>query len=235
MRTVEPISGDVRVAGDGPAAIPEERPRAGVENHVQVMMTRVGLIIPRSVGFTDWKRAGSQLNELTSAYSWCLGDWLVYGKKNYADRYVVAIRAAGLQYQTLRNYAWVARRFEMSRRRGNLTFQHHAEVASLPVDEQERWLDLAELDAWTSKKLRLELRQQRHREAVPDARLPDTPHGISVPDHRVVLWRRAADEVGEEFENWIVSNLNEAASHVLGDQYEQSGSDDGQLCREDIG
>ena len=41
-----------------------------------------------------------------------------------------------LDYQTLRNYAWVARRFAMSRRRDTLSFGHHAEVPALPEPEQ---------------------------------------------------------------------------------------------------
>jgi hypothetical protein len=41
------------------------------------------------------------------------------------------IVATGLDYQTLRNYAAVARRFELSRRRDNLSFHHHAELCAL--------------------------------------------------------------------------------------------------------
>jgi hypothetical protein len=104
----------------------------------------------------------------------------------------------------------------MDRRRSSLTFQHHAEVASLPVDDQERLLDFAERCSWTSKRLRSELRKERQ---------PDTlagngrmlPWQISVPDHRVVLWQRAATEAGEDFEHWIINNLDQAAGVVLGD------------------
>jgi hypothetical protein len=193
-------------------ALPDDRLR------MRVMMTQVGLIIPRDVDFTDWERAGFQLNGLASAYSWCLGDWLVFGKRNYADRYIVAIRAVGLQYQTLRNYAWVARRFDIERRRGGLTFQHHAEVASLPVEEQERWLDLAERHDWTSKKLRLQSREERRHGTDTAGKEVEHPRRISLPDHRVLLWQRAADEAGEDFENWIINNLDQAASVVLGEQ-----------------
>ena len=65
---------------------------------------------------------------------------MIYGERTYGRRYREAVRMSGFDYQTLRNYAWVARRFGIERRRGGLTFQHHAEVASLPVVEQERWL-----------------------------------------------------------------------------------------------
>jgi hypothetical protein len=42
------------------------------------------------------------------------------------------------------NYAWVARRFELSRRRDTLTFGHHAELAALREPEQGSWLDQAQ-------------------------------------------------------------------------------------------
>jgi hypothetical protein len=42
------------------------------------------------------------------------------------------IELSGLDYQTVRNDSMVARGFEMSRRRDNLSFQHHAEVCALP-------------------------------------------------------------------------------------------------------
>jgi hypothetical protein len=51
-------------------------------------------------------------------------------------------------YQTLRNYAVVARRLKLSRRRDNLSFQHHAEVCALGFEEQDRWLDLAAESPW---------------------------------------------------------------------------------------
>ena len=57
--------------------------------------------------------------------------------------------ATGLDYQTLREYGVVARRFEWSRRRDNLSFQHHAEVCALTGAEQDRWLDLAAPNRWS--------------------------------------------------------------------------------------
>ncbi|MEU8803872.1 hypothetical protein [Spirillospora sp. NPDC048819] len=62
--------------------------------------------------------------------------------------------------KTLRNYAWIARRFPVSRRRDTLTLQHHAEVAALSDHEQERWLDRAEQEQWPVLRLRTSLRAQ---------------------------------------------------------------------------
>jgi hypothetical protein len=42
------------------------------------------------------------------------------------------------------NMAYVAGRFAPERRRAELSFSHHAEVAALAPDEQEEWLDRAQ-------------------------------------------------------------------------------------------
>lgn len=86
-------------------------------------MTRVGLQIPAAVSYDTWESAGRRISAVANSSAWCLGDWLVYGQWRYTDRYRRAVDAVGLDYQTLRNYAWVARRFEVSRRMGHPQLQ----------------------------------------------------------------------------------------------------------------
>lgn len=176
----------------------------------QVLMTRVGLRIPTALSFAEWERAGQRLAELVDSSAWSLGDWLVFGKAHYSDRYQHAVRAVGLSYQTLRNYAWVAGRFALHRRRAALTFQHHAEVASLPPDIQEILLGQAEENSWTTRRLRSAIRGEKSQvaESSGDSR-------ITVPHDRVDTWRRAADVVGQDFDQWLVANLDRAAEHAL--------------------
>lgn len=181
-----------------------------------MLATRVGLQIPSGLNFEGWERAGRQLAGVVDSSAWWLGDWLVYGKDNYADRYQRSIRAAGLKYQTLRNYAWVSRRFELNRRRARLSFQHHAEVASLPFNEQEWWLDRAEQLKWSTKQLR---------DAIQHAR--DTGSGgaeraaairrLALPGNRLQWWYKAAERSGVEFEKWVLATLDSAAKNVLED------------------
>lgn len=183
----------------------------------EVLLTRVGLRMPTVLAFEDWERAGRRLSGIVDSSSWCLGDWLVYGKRHFADRYKRAIRAAGLQYQTLRNYAWVARRFSLDRRREALTFQHHAEVASLPLADQERWLDAAERGAWSTKQLRTQLRESRVPGEIGTAAVRSSAvlPRIEVQGPRLSLWRKAADQIGAEFDSWVVDVLDRAAEQAL--------------------
>ncbi|MGW5368901.1 LmbU family transcriptional regulator [Streptomyces sp. NPDC004009] len=181
----------------------------------QVLTTNVGLHIPAGLAFEEWERAGRQLSGLLNSSSWWLGDWLVYGKDHYADRYERGIRAAGLQYQTLRNYAWVSRRFELYRRRSALSFQHHAELASLPVEEQETWLDRAERMKWSTKQLRNAIRAQRNG-TPPAAEAADaSTRRLAVPDNRLQWWHKAAEQSGTELAEWVMHTLDAEADRVL--------------------
>jgi hypothetical protein len=187
----------------------------------KVSMVSMGLHIPRDISFEDWEHIGKQLSKVVDSSSWWLGDWLVFGKKYYSDRYQRAIRSAGLSYQTLRNYAWVARRFELHRRREHLTFQHHAEVASLPLELQDSLLDGAERHHWTTKQLRKEI-QALHNAAGGECPAPDNANSqIEVPNSRLFFWRRAADALGVEFEHWVRTILDRAAKEILKEQQQK--------------
>lgn len=182
----------------------------------QVHVYGVGLQIPVGISFEEWARAGRQLSGIVDSSAWWLGDWLVFGKTNYSDGYQLAIQGAGLRYQTLRNYAWVARRFDLSRRRSKLTFQHHAEVASLPIEEQEQLLDRAERELWTTKQLRNAIRQGRGDE-LEESAMASASSRIDVPRNRVMVWQKAAGCLGVDFDHWVLTMLDRAATEILSD------------------
>jgi hypothetical protein len=60
---------------------------------------------------------------------------------------------------------YVASRFEISRRRENLSWSHHAELAAYEPVQQERWLDHAESNRLSVLALRQALRDHRRRTA----------------------------------------------------------------------
>lgn len=180
-----------------------------------VLTTRTGLQIPPGMKFEDWEQAGQRLAGILDSSSWWLGDWLVYGKDNYADRYQKGIRAAGLKYQTLRNYAWVSRRFDQSRRRAKLTFQHHAEVASLPLGDQDVWLERAENHSWTTKQLRSAIQGARNGLSPTARQLP--MRKLPVPENRLLWWHKAAETSGVDFDKWVLMALDKAAEQALTD------------------
>jgi hypothetical protein len=149
--------------------------------------------------------------------AWCVGDWILYGESRYGDRYREAVDLAGLDYQTVRNYVWVARRFDISRRHENLSFQHHAEVASLTPAEQNRWLDQAEREGWSRNQLRVHVRASRtngSNGSDADPAVAAIPR-INANAERVEQWRAAAAEANVDFKKWVLASLDAAAQRVL--------------------
>lgn len=100
----------------------------------------VGLVLPGRLSFDHWARIGRQLQLAELAVQWWIGDWLNYGETRYGDKYTQAVEEFGRKKQTLMNYAYVARRIEISRRREIVDFSTHVEVASLEPEDQEKVL-----------------------------------------------------------------------------------------------
>lgn len=125
----------------------------------QAVAQKSGMVFAPDLNERTWEKIGSGLRELTNSSAWWLADWLIFGESTYGwRRYLEAIERTGLDYQTLRNYAWVARRFEHHRRRDTLSFAHHAEVTRLSPAEQDYWLRKAETERWSRNELRRALR-----------------------------------------------------------------------------
>ena len=120
--------------------------------------------------YEDWIEQGRKLGLIGRSVGWWIGDWLMYGNAAYGERYARAARVTGYDVQTLMNMVYVASRVETSRRRENLSWSHHAEVAALTPEEQDRWLDRAEIDRLSVRCLRDAIRrEQRQLEAVSAA------------------------------------------------------------------
>ncbi|MBP2329789.1 hypothetical protein JOF56_010174 [Kibdelosporangium banguiense] len=177
---------------------------------------RTSFSLPPGVEIQEWSRIGHQINAVSVSSAWWLGDWLIYGQAQYPDLYKQAIEQTSLDYQTLRNYAWVARQYAVARRRPALSFQHHAELAALTPLEQDQWLDRAEKFGWSRNELRNRVRASR--KAGRDAAAADRILKIqmTVPPSQKQRWMRAAaSDTEKTFEDWMVGVLDNAAAEVL--------------------
>lgn len=176
--------------------------------HANAVTRRTSLLLREDLTIEEWKRIGVQLDRTMDSSTWWLGDWLVYGRSRFPERYRKVIEVTAFDYQTLRNYAWVANRVAPLRRRPALSFQHHAEVAALDPAMQEEWLALAERNRWSRNRLRSELRAVL-RSVKPAA---DGMLRLRIGNSRMDLWRAAAEEAGQALEQWMTQRLDEASA-----------------------
>jgi hypothetical protein len=92
----------------------------------------------------EWTVLGRRLGTIGRGVAWWIGDWVNYGNTNFGEKYSRAATITGYDVQSLMNMSYVATRFGGSRRREKLSWSHHAELAALPVEHQEMWLENAE-------------------------------------------------------------------------------------------
>jgi hypothetical protein len=161
--------------------------------------------------FDAWREVGIKIARFANSSRWWLGDWLLFGRHKYGSRYREAIAATGLDYQTLRNYAVVARRFEPPRRRDTLSFQHHAEVCALDDQAQDQWLDHAAAGGWSRGELR---RRMRRTTLALHATHPGSSR-LELSADRAERWRLAAQKSAVDLDVWIQETLDRAADAIL--------------------
>lgn len=113
------------------------------------------------VGLAEWSALGRRFGEIGRCSQWWLGDWIAYGNERFGERYTRAVKLTGYDVQSLMNMVYVASRFEISRRRENLSWSHHAALAALDAPSQDHWLDRAGSDKLSVADLRAELRGRR--------------------------------------------------------------------------
>lgn len=123
-------------------------------------LTETGVVFKGMVAYERWEALGKQLAGFHRGIQWLLGDWLIYGegRGDWGDTYTQALDATALDYQTLCNYKWVASKIPHQVRRSDVSWSHHAEVASLPAADQMRWLKVASDEKLNLKDFRYRLR-----------------------------------------------------------------------------
>lgn len=141
---------------------------------------------------TGWRDLGQFFGKLGRRVNWYIGDWLNWGEDNLVvrddegvivssgedaaaalgvesttrDRYDEAQQITGLDHGTLLNISSLCRKVARSRRRKELGFWIHAEVAPLEPEEQIEWLARTIEEGWNRSSLR---------DAIREAKNPTTP------------------------------------------------------------
>ncbi len=114
-----------------------------------------GIEFLEELSYDEWDALGQKLAPVGKTIGFIIGDWINYGEKRWGDKYEEALERTGLEYGTLRNYAHVARKVDLSLRNDKLDYSLHATVAKLKTNEEKQhWLNMAEKHDLSVRRLR---------------------------------------------------------------------------------
>lgn len=118
----------------------------------------VSLRLPEGLTFEQWVALGSALKNVEASAMFWIGDWLAHGEHfgEQAHQYI-----EGYSYKTVANARYVARQIPPSRRRENLSYSHHAEVAAMDEADQDYWLSRAANEGLSTHAMRAAIKGER--------------------------------------------------------------------------
>jgi hypothetical protein len=147
--------------------------------HQYVTETPTGLVFRED---TPLEVVGALIERLTrqsKRIEWALGDALQFAERRYGDTYAQWADETGIAENTLATIKWVAGKIERSRRREDLGWSHHREVAGIddPII-QDRLLDEAAdkgMTRWeVRQRVKAEQEQKRGHAVAADGAALDT-------------------------------------------------------------
>jgi N6-adenosine-specific RNA methylase IME4 len=160
-------------------------------------VSKTGLVFDENLTYDEWELIGKQLQNIHKSIGFWIGDWWNFGEKKWREQAAQAIEF-GIDYQTFRNYCYVANNVVLSRRRDNISFSGHAEVAPLEPKKQDEILDKAEQNNLSSRDIR-ELVKETNKVATPP--LPEGKYDCIVADPP---WEYAQEQHGKERQETVL-------------------------------
>ena len=176
----------------------------------QATFTPLGLAMPADMTLDGWASIGKKLCRAGHMIQWWLGDWAAFGELHYGQLKEFS-ELNELDYGYLRNMAWVSSKVQVSRRRDNLDWSFHQEVAALPEPEQDKWLDTAQVEGFSKSELRSRIRMAKGKQCALDRDGPATKSALKLcedlsywlnhrpqefwTDDRKIAWRKNLDAI----------------------------------------
>lgn len=120
----------------------------------------VGITFKKKTPFDAWLSITGGFVEHHRQALFILGDCLRQGEAMFGEKYAQAVDATRYDIKTLTNAVWVCKAIETARRRNELSFSHHKEVASLPKPEQTKMLQQAIDNKWSVAELAKQIKEK---------------------------------------------------------------------------
>lgn len=123
-------------------------------------LTETGMEVQGRPSFSEYQGIGDFISRAHKCSGWWVADWLAYGesRSDWKEQLSAVLDVTQYAEQTVRNHKYIGENIAPSRRREDVSFSVHSEVASLAPKEQEKWLERAADHGWTQRELRSEIR-----------------------------------------------------------------------------
>jgi site-specific DNA-methyltransferase (adenine-specific) len=187
---------------------PEDSEQIGLPG----VLTETSYTLPEGLNLGEWLAIGETLQRMERSVMWWLGDWWRYGERHYGEYASQASKdaikdATGYTYDSVRNAARVAERFEIGRRLPDMPWSHHQAVAALPAEDADALLSDARAEGLSVMDTRERVKERKTIIAVEAALAQPSPAARLVPSSvRVVVADARAMPLRDESVHLIVTS-----------------------------
>jgi len=103
------------------------------------VLTGTGINVVQVPEIEDFRGKLALVGRCTQATAWWIGD-LANNADDWGDEYVQELDQLGVSYNTIREYARIAKLVSPAIRLADVPWSHHQIVSNLPASDQKEWL-----------------------------------------------------------------------------------------------
>ncbi len=125
------------------------------------LMTPIALTAADDLTASQWLDIGRDLHAQDRTIKWLMGDWLNIGIQRFTEQLELALPQLADDPKALAKIGRVSAAFSPDQRHADLTFDHHAHVASLPAEEAQAMLQRAAQGHISARQTRIDAMKRR--------------------------------------------------------------------------
>lgn len=117
----------------------------------------IGMVLADDLSIEGWIAGATYARRCQKGWQWWLADLLNFAQERggvFEQQCIQALAQLKFADHTLIDKAYVAKRFPRERRRAELSFSHHQEVAGLDAEDADTLLARAVLENWSREQIR---------------------------------------------------------------------------------
>lgn len=125
-------------------------------NAITTISAPIALALPDDLTADQWLDLGRDLASQKRTLDWLVGDWLNVGMERFPEQLELALPQISDDAKAVMKIGRIAAAFSPDQRYADLSFAHHAHVATLPAQEAKALLERARREHINARQLRLE-------------------------------------------------------------------------------